>query len=182
MQFEKSACINSFVIYCMISFRKLSCKINNKKLEIIIFQYLAYNFILNDSIHYYRVKRKEVYIGNYVFSDEGESIDATQEMLALGACNVVSAFVSSMPVSGGLSRGAVNHSSGVKTTLGGIYTGLLVLVSLQSFTPYLYFIPNAALAAIIIAAVIFMVELHVIKHIWRTKSMIFEFLLHSLNC
>lgn len=94
-------------------------------------------------------------------------------MLALGACNVVSAFVSSMPVSGGLSRGAVNHSSGVKTTLGGVYTGLLVLVSLQFLTPYLYFIPNAALAAIIIAAVIFMVELHVIKPIWRTKSMLY---------
>ncbi|XP_076169727.1 sodium-independent sulfate anion transporter isoform X2 [Ptiloglossa arizonensis] len=102
--------------------------------------------------------------------NEGKPIDATQEMLALGACNVVSAFVSSMPVSGGLSRGAVNHSSGVKTTLGGVYTGLLVLVSLQFLTPYLYFIPNAALAAIIIAAVIFMVELHVIKPIWRTKK------------
>ncbi|XP_043263626.1 sodium-independent sulfate anion transporter-like [Colletes gigas] len=102
--------------------------------------------------------------------NEGKPIDATQEMLALGACNVLSAFVSSMPVSGGLSRGAVNHSSGVKTTLGGVYTGLLVLVSLQFLTPYLYFIPNAALAAIIIAAVIFMVELHVIKPIWRTKK------------
>lgn len=108
-----------------------------------------------------------------IILDEGKPIDATQEMLALGVCNVVSAFVSSMPVSGGLSRGAVNHSSGVKTTLGGIYTGLLVLVSLQFLTPYLYFIPNAALAAIIIAAVIFMVELHVIKPIWRTKSTLY---------
>ncbi|KAF3429266.1 hypothetical protein E2986_10206 [Frieseomelitta varia] len=102
--------------------------------------------------------------------NEGKPIDATQEMLALGVCNVVSAFVSSIPVSGGLSRGAVNHSSGVKTTLGGVYTGLLVLVSLQFLTPYLYFVPNAALAAIIIVAVVFMVELHVIKPIWRTKK------------
>ncbi|KAG7189459.1 hypothetical protein KM043_017155 [Ampulex compressa] len=101
---------------------------------------------------------------------EGKAIDATQEMLALGVCNVVSSFVSSMPVSGGLSRGAVNHSSGVKTTLGGVYTGLLVLVSLQFLTPYLYYIPKAALAAVIIAAVVFMVELHVIKPMWRTKK------------
>ncbi|XP_012283907.1 sodium-independent sulfate anion transporter [Orussus abietinus] len=104
-----------------------------------------------------------------VFS-EGKPIDATQEMLALGACNVVSSFVSSMPVSGGLSRGAVNHSSGVKTTLGGVYTGLLVLVSLQFLTPYLYYIPKAALAAVIIAAVVFMVEFHVVKPMWRTKK------------
>ncbi|KAI4489148.1 hypothetical protein M0804_004646 [Polistes exclamans] len=104
-----------------------------------------------------------------VFND-GNPIDATQEMLALGVCNVISSFVSSMPVSGGLSRGAVNHSSGVRTTLGGIYTGLLVLVSLQFLTPYLRYIPKAALAAVIIAAVVFMVEFHVIKPIWRTKK------------
>ena len=91
-------------------------------------------------------------------------------MLALGACNVVSSFVSSMPVSGGLSRGAVNHSSGVRTTLGGVYTGILVLISLQFLTPYLYYIPKASLAAVIIAAVVFMVEFHVVKPMWRTKS------------
>ncbi|KAL0122515.1 hypothetical protein PUN28_007313 [Cardiocondyla obscurior] len=104
-----------------------------------------------------------------VFS-EGKSIDATQEMLALGACNVISSFVSSMPVSGGLSRGAVNHSSGVKTTLGGVYTGLLVLISLQFLTPYLYYIPKASLAAVIIAAVVFMVEFQVVKPMWRSKK------------
>ncbi|XP_011313714.1 sodium-independent sulfate anion transporter isoform X2 [Fopius arisanus] len=104
-----------------------------------------------------------------VFSD-GKPIDATQEMLAMGLCNLISSLVSSMPVSGGLSRGAVNHSSGVKTTLGGVYTGILVLVSLQFLTPYLYFIPKSALAAVIIAAVVFMVEFHVVKPMWRTKK------------
>ena len=104
------------------------------------------------------------------FSADGKQIDATQEMLAIGACNVVSSFVSSMPVSGGLSRGAVNHSSGVKTTLGAVYTGILVLISLQFLTPYLYYIPKASLAAVIIAAVVFMMEFHVVKPMWRTKS------------
>lgn len=101
---------------------------------------------------------------------EGKPVDNTQEMLALGLCNIASSFVGSMPVSGALSRGAVNHSSGVKTTFGGIYTGLIVLISLHYLTPYFRFIPKASLAAVIIAAVIFMVELHVIKPMWRTKS------------
>ncbi|XP_077293662.1 sodium-independent sulfate anion transporter-like [Arctopsyche grandis] len=104
-----------------------------------------------------------------VFS-EGKPVDATQEMLAIGLCNIASSFVSSMPVSGALSRGAVNNASGVRTTLGGIYTGIIVLLSLQFFTPYFFYIPKASLAAVIIAAVIFMVELHVIKPIWRTKK------------
>lgn len=105
-----------------------------------------------------------------VFSD-GTPIDATQEMMALGLCNIASSFVSSMPVTGALSRGAVNHASGVATTFGGIYTGAIVILSLHLFTPYFYYIPKASLAAVIIAAVVFMVEFHVVKPIWRTKKL-----------
>ncbi|KAI5652189.1 sulfate permease family domain-containing protein [Phthorimaea operculella] len=105
-----------------------------------------------------------------VFS-EGKYVDATQEMVALGICNIASSLVESMPVSGALSRGAVNHASGVATTAGGLYTGALVLLSLQYFTPYFFFIPKASLAAVIIAAVVFMMELHVFKPIWRTKKL-----------
>lgn len=105
-----------------------------------------------------------------VFS-EGKYVDATQEMLALGVCNIASSLVDSMPVSGALSRGAVNHASGIATTAGGLYTGALVLLSLQYFTPYFFYIPKASLAAVIIAAVVFMMELHVFKPIWRTKKL-----------
>lgn len=62
---------------------------------------------------------------------EGKPVDATQEMLAIGLCNIASSFVNSMPVSGALSRGAVNNASGVRTTFGGVYTGIIVLLSLQ---------------------------------------------------
>jgi hypothetical protein len=55
---------------------------------------------------------------------EGKAVDATQEMISIGLCNIASSFVSSMPVSGALSRGAVNHASGVETTFGGVYTGM----------------------------------------------------------
>ena len=48
--------------------------------------------------------------------------------------------------------------------------GALVLLALLFFTPYFYFIPKAALAAIIIAAVVFMVEIKVVKPMWRSKS------------
>lgn len=92
-------------------------------------------------------------------------------MIAIGLCNMASSFVSSMPVSGALSRGAVNNASGVQTTFGGVYTGIIVLLSLYFFTPYFYYIPKASLAAVIIAAVVFMVEFHVVKPMWKTKSM-----------
>ena len=49
-------------------------------------------------------------------------------------------------------------------------SGLLVILALLFLTPYFSFIPRATLAAIIIAAVIFMVEVKVVKPMWRTKS------------
>ncbi|XP_055381404.1 sodium-independent sulfate anion transporter [Condylostylus longicornis] len=100
----------------------------------------------------------------------GKSIDATQELIALGAANIANSFVQGFPGTGALSRGAVNHASGVKTQMGNIYTGSVVILALIFFTPYFYFIPKSTLSAIIIAAVIFMVEIKVIKPMWRSKK------------
>lgn len=99
----------------------------------------------------------------------GDSIDATQELLTLGLCNIAGSFVSSMPVTGSFSRSAVNHASGVRTPMGGVYTGALILLALSLLTPYFYYIPKASLAAVIICAVIFMIEYEVVQPMWRSS-------------
>lgn len=48
--------------------------------------------------------------------------------------------------------------------------GILVILSLLFFTPYFFYIPKSALAGIIISAVIFMVEVRVVKPMWRSKK------------
>lgn len=96
-------------------------------------------------------------------------MDATQELIAIGTSNVVNSFVQGYPGTGSLSRGAVNNASGVRTPMGGLFTGILVIASLF-MTPLFYYIPKAALASIIIAAIIFMVEVRVVKPMWRSKS------------
>lgn len=100
----------------------------------------------------------------------GKPVDASQELIAIGTANIANAFVQGFPGTGALSRGAVNHASGVRTPLSNIYSGSLVIISLIFLTPYFYYIPKATLAAIIIAAVVFMVEVKVIKPMWRAKS------------
>lgn len=100
----------------------------------------------------------------------GKAVDATQELIAIGVANIANSFVSGYPGTGALSRGAVNNASGVRTPLGGLYTGILVILSLLFFTPYFFYIPKAALAGIIIAAVVFMVEVRVVKPMWRSKK------------
>ncbi|EZA61749.1 Sodium-independent sulfate anion transporter [Ooceraea biroi] len=97
-------------------------------------------------------------------------LDATQEMLTLGLCNVIGSFFHSMPVTGSFSRSAVNNASGVRTPLGGMYTGILVILALTLLTPYFYYIPKATLSSVIISAVIFMVEVGMILPIWKCNS------------
>lgn len=100
----------------------------------------------------------------------GKTVDATQEILAIGLCNIGNSFVHGFPGSGSFSRSAVNNASGVRTPLGGLYTSILVIASLLVLTPYFYYIPKTCLAAVIIAAVVFMVEVRVVKPIYRSKK------------
>ena len=48
---------------------------------------------------------------HFLFSAGGKPVDASQEMIALGICNVMGSFVSSMPTTGSFSRTAVNSVS-----------------------------------------------------------------------
>lgn len=79
---------------------------------------------------------------------KGKIVDATQEMIALGLCNIASSFFQSIPITGSFTRTAVNHNSGVKTPLGGVVTGCLVLLALGLLTSTFYFIPKTTLAAV----------------------------------
>lgn len=112
-------------------------------------------------------------IGNVAIAkafSRGMPLDATQEMLTLGLCNVIGSFFHSMPVAGSFSRSAVNNASGVRTPLGGIYTGILVVLALSLLTPYFYYIPKATLSSVIITAVIFMIEIDTILPIWKCNK------------
>jgi len=97
-------------------------------------------------------------------------VDASQEMISIGISNILGSFISSMPVTGAFSRTVVNKSSGVESPLGGLVTGVLVIVALQFLTPYFFYIPKAALAAVICCAVIFTIDLEIIYPMWRSKS------------
>ncbi|XP_065562850.1 sodium-independent sulfate anion transporter-like isoform X2 [Artemia franciscana] len=104
------------------------------------------------------------------FSGGMKKVDASQEIIAIGASNVIGAFFSSFPVTGSFSRTAVNEASGVQTPISGVITSVIVVLAAQFLTPYFFYIPKASLAAVIVGAVILMVEYHVIIPMWRTKK------------
>ena len=55
-----------------------------------------------------------------------------------------------------------------------MWTGAVVILTLALAMPYCAFIPKASLAAVIITAVIFMVDYEAVKPMWRSKSKLFS--------
>ncbi|XP_017145193.1 sodium-independent sulfate anion transporter isoform X1 [Drosophila miranda] len=98
------------------------------------------------------------------------NLDASQEMLTLGLCNIAGSFFSAMPTCGAFTRSAVSQASGVRTPMAGIYTGLIVLSALSILTPYFQYIPKASLSAVLIAAVIFMIDVAPVRELWQTNK------------
>lgn len=99
-----------------------------------------------------------------------QRIDPNQELLGQGISNIVGSFSQSFPVSGSFSRSAVNLNAGAVTGLSNVFAGLIVLVTLLFLTPLLYHLPQAVLAAVIMMAVIGLVNFKAIVHAWHTHK------------
>ena len=98
-----------------------------------------------------------------------QKIDPNQELIGQGLANIVGAATQAFPVSGSFSRSAVNINAGAKTGMSSVFTGLFVLLTLLFLTPLLYHLPQAVLAAVIIMAVIGLINFGAIHHAWQAN-------------
>jgi solute carrier family 26 (sodium-independent sulfate anion transporter), member 11 len=80
-------------------------------------------------------------------------IDPNQELIAIGVTNTLGTLFNAYPATGSFSRSALKAKSGVRTPAAGILSGIIVIVALYGLTPAFYWIPTAALSAVIIHAV-----------------------------
>ena len=96
-------------------------------------------------------------------------VDANQELIGLGAANVASGMFGGYPVTGGFSRTAVNDTAGARTPLASIITAVLVLLTVVFLTPLFTSLPKAALGAIIIVAVVNLIDIKEMRHIASVK-------------
>lgn len=85
-------------------------------------------------------------------------IDANQELFAIGMSNIIGSLFQSYPVTGGLSRSAVNDESGAVSGISAIISSLVVALIIIFFTSYLFYLPKAILSSIIIVAVINLID------------------------
>lgn len=99
-----------------------------------------------------------------------ETIDANQELVALGTSNMVGSFFQSYPVTSSFSRSAINAESGAKTTIAQVFSVLLVIITLLFLTPLFYFLPNAALASIIMVSVFGLIDIPYPQNLWKHRK------------
>lgn len=97
----------------------------------------------------------------------GERINTNQELLGLGAANVACALSGGFPVTGSISRSAVNYAAGANTPLASVITALLLAVLLLTPNAWLAWLPLPALAATIIIAVFGMLDVTTPREAWR---------------
>ena len=89
-----------------------------------------------------------------------------QELIALGLSKIGGAFFQSFPTTGGLSRTAVNDQSGAKTGMASIISAAFIALTLLFFTPLFYYLPKAILASVIMVAVLGLINIKEVKHLW----------------
>ncbi len=85
-------------------------------------------------------------------------IDTNQELFAIGMSNIIGSLFQSYPVTGGLSRSAVNDESGAFSGISAIISSLVVGLIIVFFTSYLFYLPKTILSSIIIVAVINLID------------------------
>ncbi|MEW5733728.1 MAG: SulP family inorganic anion transporter [Thermodesulfobacteriota bacterium] len=108
-------------------------------------------------------------IAKAMASKTGQRLDPNQELIGQGIANIVGAFAKSYPVSGSFSRSAVNLQSGAVTGLSSVVTSVAVVITLLFFTPLLYSLPQSVLAAVIMMAVVGLLNVSGFVHAWRAQ-------------
>lgn len=100
----------------------------------------------------------------------GQCLDPNRELIGQGLSNILGAFSKSYPVSGSFSRSAVNLQSGAQTGFSSVFTSAVVLVALLFLTPLFHHLPQCTLAAVIMMAVMSLIQPSSFLHSWKVAK------------
>jgi high affinity sulfate transporter 1 len=97
-------------------------------------------------------------------------VDPNRELIGLGAANLGGGLCSGMVVNGSLSKTAVNGGAGARSQVSGLVVAVLTVVTLLFLTGLFENLPEATLAAVVIAAVIELVDVRALRRLYRVYS------------
>lgn len=108
-------------------------------------------------------------VANALAAKNKQKLNICQETVGQGLASLASAFTGGYPVSGSFSRSALSDAAGSKTGLSAVFAGTFVLLFLLFFTKLIYFLPQAALAAVIIDAVLKLLHFERFAHYFKVS-------------
>jgi len=109
---------------------------------------------------------ESISVAKSLASKRRQKVSPNQELAALGLANLGASFTGGYPVTGGISRSVVNFAAGANTGLSSIITAVLVALTLIFLMPLFTFLPQAVLAAIILVAVLGLIDLGTLRQAW----------------
>ncbi len=99
----------------------------------------------------------------------GQRINPDRELVGQGLANIIGSMSQSYAVSGSFSRSAVNLQAGAVTGVSNVISSAVVVIVLLFLTPLLYYLPQAVLAAIIMMAVVGLINVKIFVHAWHAQ-------------
>lgn len=108
-------------------------------------------------------------VARSIASRTGQHLDTRREFLGQGLANLAAAFSGGYPVSGSLSRSALNEQAGAKTRLSGMLTGVMMGVVVLSLASVLDRTPLPSLAGLLLVVAWDLVDIPQIRRIFRTS-------------
>ncbi|HEV2611761.1 MAG TPA: SulP family inorganic anion transporter [Noviherbaspirillum sp.] len=95
--------------------------------------------------------------------------DENQELIGQGLAKITSGFSGAFPVSGSISRSALNLYAGAQTAWANLFAASCVLFSLLFLTDYLFYLPRSVVAAMIIVPVFGLIDVGAIRRVFAVS-------------
>ncbi len=102
-------------------------------------------------------------------SKSRQHIDPNQELIGQGLANISGSFFQAYPACGSFTGSAINLQAGARTGMAMVFNGIFVALTLLFLTSWLYHLPKAVLAVIIVLAVVGLLTPHAFVHVWKAN-------------
>jgi SulP family sulfate permease len=110
---------------------------------------------------------ESVSVAKALASKRRERVDPDQELIGLGAANLAASVTAGYPVTGGFARSVVNFAAGARTPFAAVITALLTAATVATVAGAFRYLPQAVLAAVIVVAVLPLVDAKALARAWR---------------
>ncbi|XP_021825130.1 sulfate transporter 3.1-like isoform X2 [Prunus avium] len=111
---------------------------------------------------------------------KNDHIDGNKEMIAIGMMNVAGSCTSCYLTTWPFPRSAVNYNAGCKTAMSNVVMAIAVMFTLLFLTPLFHYTPLVVLSAIIIAAMLGLIDYEAAIHLWKVDM--FDFVVCMSAC